>query len=67
MLERKKNQSLGVLEKPDGTDTDPGIDTLEFLMKSHFPSITPPLPIRCILDNMDSKMTEELKQPCQTW
>ena len=45
ILEKRKNNSLGVLEKPDGTATDPGIDTLEFLMKSHFPSITPPLPV----------------------
>ena len=41
---KKNNNSLGVLEKLDGTSTDPGIDTLEFLMKSHFPSITPSLP-----------------------
>ena len=27
------------------TATDPGIDTLEFLMKSHFPSTTPTLPV----------------------
>ena len=45
ILEKREKKSLGVLEKPDGTVTDPGIDTLEFLMKSHFPSITPPLPV----------------------
>ena len=45
ILERKKSNRLGVLEKPDGTSTNPGRDTLEFLMQSHFPSITPPKPI----------------------
>ena len=42
ILERKKSNTLGVLEKPDGSSTNPGHDTLEFLMQSHFPSITPP-------------------------
>ena len=40
--ERKKSNTLGVLEKPDGTSTNPGQETLEFLMQSHFPPITPP-------------------------
>ena len=34
-----------MLDKPDGTSTNPGYQTLEFLMKSHFPSITAPLAI----------------------
>lgn len=45
ILERKKENTLGVLEKPDGTSTNPGQDTIEFLMKSHFPSITATKPI----------------------
>ena len=44
ILERKKSNMLGVLEKPDCTSTNPGRDTLEFLMHSHFPSITPAKP-----------------------
>ena len=30
--------TLGALEKPDGTFTEPGLPTLDFLMKAHFPS-----------------------------
>ena len=30
--------TLGALEKPDGTLTEPGSPTLEFLMKAYFPS-----------------------------
>ena len=32
--------SLGTLTKPDGTTTEPGQDTLEYLLRAHFPSIT---------------------------
>ena len=42
ILERRRSNNLGVLEKPYGTSTNPGYETLEFLMESHFPSITPP-------------------------
>lgn len=45
VLEKKKSNILGVLEQPDGTSRNPGHDTLEFLMKSHFPSITATKPI----------------------
>ena len=45
ILERKNTNTLGVMEKPDRTTTNPGYDTLEYLMKSHFPSITPPKPV----------------------
>ena len=38
ILERKQANRLGVLTKPDGTNTNPGRDTLEYLIKSHFPS-----------------------------
>ena len=31
-----------MLEKPDGTSTNPGHDTLEYLKQSHFTSIMPP-------------------------
>ena len=30
--------TLGALEKPDGTLTEPGQPTLDFLMQAHFPS-----------------------------
>ena len=41
ILERKQANRLGVLTKPDGTTTNPGQDTLKFLMESHFPSSIP--------------------------
>lgn len=44
---------LGVFEKPDGSSTNPGKDTLEFLMQSHFPSITPPQSI----EHKETKIT----------
>ena len=31
---------MGTLEKPDGTITQPGSDTLEYLLTQHFPSAT---------------------------
>ena len=34
-------RTLGTLEKPDGTITTPGPDTLEYLLTQHFPSATP--------------------------
>ena len=42
ILEKNRSNTLGVLEKPDGTSTLPGKDTLEYLMKAHFSSIIPP-------------------------
>ena len=45
ILEKRKQNTLGVLQKKDGTTTNPGADTLEYLMKSHFPSLTPPTPV----------------------
>ena len=42
ILERRKINNIGVLEKPDGKYTNPRYQSLEFLMKSHFPSITAP-------------------------
>ena len=40
ILEKKKHNSLGVLVKPDGTITNPGAETLKYLMEAHFPTIT---------------------------
>ena len=40
-LEKNKSNTLGVLENQDGSSTNPGYDTLEYLMQSHFPSIMP--------------------------
>ena len=34
-----------MLEKPDGTSTNPGQETLEYLMQTHFPSINPPIQV----------------------
>ena len=41
ILERKQANRLGVLTKPDNTTTNPGQDTLQYLMESHFPSCQP--------------------------
>ena len=40
-MEGSTRQTLGTLEKPDGTITKPGSDTLEYLLTQHFPSATP--------------------------
>lgn len=42
ILEKWKKNNLGVLVKQDGTITNPGVDNLEYLMKDHFLSMTPP-------------------------
>ena len=53
VLERKKSNTLGVLDRADGSSTNPGRETLEFLMMSHFPSITPPKQI----EHKDTKIS----------
>ena len=44
ILEKTSRNSLGVLVKPDGTITEPGEDTLEYLLQAHFPSLEPLAP-----------------------
>ena len=41
ILERGKQNSLGMLSKNDGSLTAPGKDTLEYLLHSHYPSLEP--------------------------
>ena len=41
IVEGSTRRTLGTLEKPDGTITTPGTDTLEYLLTQHFPSATP--------------------------
>ena len=41
ILERGKQNTLGVLSKNDGTQTVPGKDTLDYLLHSHYPSLEP--------------------------
>ena len=38
-LEANSKHSLGVLEKDDGSFTEPGNNTLDHMLKSHFPAI----------------------------
>ena len=40
ILETNNKRSLGILTKTDGQQTDPGKDTLEYLLNAHFPSVT---------------------------
>ena len=42
ILEMNKKCTLGVLDNGDGTVTEPGEKTIEFLLKAHFPAITNP-------------------------
>ena len=42
VIERRLNIQLGALERPDGTFTEPGTDTLQHLMSVHFPHATAP-------------------------
>ena len=44
IVEGSTRHTLGTLEKPDGTITKPGSDTLEYLLTQHFPSATPVKP-----------------------
>ena len=43
-MEGSTRQTLGTLEKPDGSITQPDSDTLEYLLTQHFPSATPVKP-----------------------
>ena len=40
ILEVNSRNALGVLNKPNGSVTEPGNDTLQYLLKAHFPSIS---------------------------
>ena len=40
ILEFNNKQTLGILLKEDGSYTEPGQDTLDYLLKTHFPAIT---------------------------
>ena len=40
ILEKNSSISIGILQKPDKTFTNPGKETLDFLLESHFPSLT---------------------------
>jgi len=39
ILEANKKHTLGVMKRDDGLHTEPGCDTLQYLLKAHFPSI----------------------------
>ena len=60
IFEGKSSEKLGTLEKPDGTLTDPGEDTLNLLIQTHFPDATgttpttnnqEAIPLKTILEN----------------
>ena len=40
IFEGKQTETMGTLEKSDGTTAKPGIETLETLIDTHFPSNT---------------------------
>jgi len=40
IAENKTNKRIGTLEKPDGTITKPGEETINYLIKTHFPEAT---------------------------
>ena len=44
IIESSTRHTLGTLEKTDGTITEPGTETLEYLLTQHFPSSTPVKP-----------------------
>ena len=39
ILEANKKHMLGVMKRDDGSHTEPGCDTLQYLLKAHFPSM----------------------------
>ena len=41
ILEKNKRNTLGILQRQDGTLTNPGKETLEYLLQSHYPSLEP--------------------------
>ena len=41
IIERHIKIRIGVLQIPDGTLTDPGPDTISYLLSTHFPTATP--------------------------
>ena len=53
ILEANVKQTLGVMQKADGTHTEPGSNTLQYLLEAHFPSIQ---------STVETKYTEVRKQ-----
>ena len=41
ILQRGRQTTLGILKKPDGSLTNPGKDTLNYLLHAHYPSLEP--------------------------
>ena len=40
VLERRERRALGLMDRPDGTITDPGKGTINYMLESHFPTAT---------------------------
>ena len=44
IAQKRDKRSINTLQRPDGTLTDPGADTITYLTDTHFPAATPGIP-----------------------
>ena len=44
IIQGKSQKTINTLQKPDGTDTEPGLPTLQLLVDTHFPQATQDIP-----------------------
>ena len=59
IIQGKSQKSINTLQKPDGTDTEPGLPTLQLLVDTHFPQATLEIP-RVTYNADDYVMADQL-------
>ena len=64
ILEINAKNTLGILNKGDGTVTEPGTDTLKFLLNTHFPAVTETLETEYTEYKISTETVHELQE---TW
>ena len=64
ILEINAKNTLGILNKGDGTVTEPGTDTLKFLLSTHFPAVTETLETEYTEYKISTETVHELQE---TW
>ena len=65
LAQREERREINVLTKPDGSPTDPGVDTINLLTQTHFPAATNT--VRVTYNNRRNCRTTELSEKYKDW
>ena len=65
LAQRQERHEINVLQKPDGTSTDPGEDTIQTLAETHFPHATGTRHVT--YNNRRNILTQALEDKYQDW